>query len=223
MGFLVRYKRNQVEGAIASAIGANDDRSSSELRVRIKRLLEADRALGCEPTANDPERTMYAFYSSNAPGSGLEVWFSVYEVFALLLALQLQRHGWPQGTVVRIMRRARPTLEPHHTRILTHDPRRLFDKDAVLRQARPGMLAVDNTDPVFLAIVTGKREHSGSAHADSVPRAVSACRGQFELMAFTRQQAPAGMSTTSLEVVGHAHRLAQHLGRTKPRTRGRRR
>src|SRR5215218_5142880 len=103
---MVRYKRNQIEEAIASAIGGNDDRSSSELRVRIKRLLEADRALGCEPTAKDAERKMYAFYSSGAPGSGLEVWFSAYEAFALFLALQLQQHGWPQGTVVRIMRRA---------------------------------------------------------------------------------------------------------------------
>ena len=83
---------------------------------------------------------MYAFYSSNAPGSGLEVWFSVYEAFALFLALQFQQHGWPQGTVVRIMRRARPTLEPHHTRILAHDPRKLFDKDAVLRLEIPPML-----------------------------------------------------------------------------------
>jgi hypothetical protein len=221
---MAAYKRNQVEEAIASTLSGDDDGSPAEFRVRIKRLLEADRALGCEPASNDPERKMYAFYSDDAPGSGLEVWFSGYEAFALLLALQLQQHGWPQGTVIRIMRGARPSLEPQHRRILAQAPEDLFNHDAVFSQASPGALAVDNTDPVFLAIVTGvKADSSSSALSETVSRTVGACRGQIELMEFIRRQAPAGASTTAIEVVGSAHRLAEHLARTKPRTRGRRR
>ena len=40
---------------------------------------------------------------------------------------------------------------------------------------------------------------------------------------FIRRQAPAGMSTTTLEVTGHAHRLARHLAHIEPKSRGRRR
>ena len=215
---MLGFKRHQVEEALAAVSGVDSDEASSELRIRVKRLLDADRALGREPEEGELERTTYAFFSADPPGSGWEVWFSSYEAFALLIALLLLRHGWPQGAVVRIMRRARPTLEPQHARILAQDSQTLFDQDEVRKQAQEGMLAVDNTDPVFLAIVTAGRAERGAA-----PQAVGACRGQVELVSFIRRQAPAGMSTTSLEVTGHAHRLAHHLAHIEPKPRGRRR
>lgn len=70
---MASYKLNQVEEAIAATLGRSDDEDTSELRVRIKRLLDTDRALGRDLRATDPERAAYAFYSSDAPGSGLEV------------------------------------------------------------------------------------------------------------------------------------------------------
>jgi hypothetical protein len=147
--------------------------------------------------------------------------FSGYETFALLAALLLLQHGWPQGTVVRVMRQARPTLEPQHKRILSQDPKELFDQAEVLKQAAPSMIAVENTDPVFLAIVTKGGVEKARADAETGPIAVSACRGQEALMTFMRQEAPVGMSATFIELVGQAHRLAQHLAQTKPRARGR--
>ena len=219
---MLAFKRHQIEEAIAAVLAGDADEPSGELRIRVKRLLDVDRALGREPDPADSDRTTYAFYSEEPPGSGWEVRFSSYEAFALLIALLLLRHGWPQGTVVRIMRRARATLEAQHARILAQDPEALFDQDKVRKQAHEGMLVVDNTDPVFLAIVTAERSERGS-NPDAAPQAVAACRGQGELVSFIRRQAPAGMSTTTLEVTGHAHRLARHLAQIKPKSRGRRR
>lgn len=216
-----RYKRNQVEEAIAAAVGLTGDRGSADVGTRIKRLLNADRALGREVSHSGPMRPGYAFYTADAPGSGVEVWFSHYEAFALLVALLLLQSGWPQGAVVRIMRRARPSLEPEHDRILSQDRRVLFDEETVRNAAAPGMLAVDNTDPVFLAIVTGSRAERAQADQGTGPKAVDICHGQAELMKFMHKEAPPGASMTSLEVAGKAHQLADHLAKTKPRARGR--
>jgi len=94
----MRLKRNQVEQALAAVLRRNVDRDAApDLRVRMKRLLETDRALGREIGSDDPERGSFAFYTDEAPGSGIEVWFSAYEVFALLVALRLLGHGWPRS------------------------------------------------------------------------------------------------------------------------------
>jgi hypothetical protein len=216
-----RYKRNQVEEAIAAAMGLTGAQASAEIGTRIKRLLNADRALGRDVSPSGPARPGYAFYSADAPGTGVEVWFSAYEAFALLLALFLLQHGWPQGAVVRIMRRVRLSLEPEHKRVLSQDRRELFDEEAVRKAADPGMIAVDNTDPVFLVIVTGSRAERAKADHGTGPKAVGICHGEAKLMEFRRKEAPPGASMTVLEVVRQAHQLADHLAKTKPRARGR--
>ena len=210
---MLRYKRNQVEEAIAAALDRRNADVASELRIRIKRLLETDRALGREP------RAFYAFYTSEAPGRGLEVWFSDYEAFALLIGLLLMQHRWPQGTAVRLMREARPTLEPEHARILAQDRDELFDPAQIEAHAAPGMIAVATTRPVFLAVVTAGR--SEAAKAEGALHVVRVCRSEADLMRFMRQQAPPGMSTTAIEVASLAHRLADRLARTEPKRRGR--
>ena len=218
----MRLKRNQVEQALAAVLRRNVDRDAApDLRVRMKRLLETDRALGREIGSDDPERGSFAFYTDEAPGSGIEVWFSAYEAFALLVALRLLGHGWPQRTVVRIMRRVRPALEIEHQRILSQDPRQLFDPDEVLRRARPGMMAVDNIDPVFLAIVTPEQSDERNVDEPGSTDSFAVCRGEAELMAFMRQEAPPGMATTIFELVNSAHHLAHHLAQSQPSKRGR--
>ena len=130
MGFEVAFKRNQVEQAILAMLGGdNRDADAPDLRVRMKRLLDADRLLGRDKKSSDPDRASYAFYSGEAPGSGVEVWFSSYEAFALQIALRLLAHGWPQGTVVRLLRQVRQDLETEHRRILEQDPSVLFDRE----------------------------------------------------------------------------------------------
>jgi hypothetical protein len=216
-----KYKRNQVDEAIAAVLRRDRNGASQHARTRIKRLLDLDRVLGPEVESGGPARRVFAFYGEEAPGKGVEVWFSDYEAFALLIALRVLDHGWPQGAVVRMMREVRRKLEREHRRILDQDPAALFDQTAVLSRARAGMPAVSNTDPTFLAIVT--RASSKRTARSGSPHAVDVCRGQEELVSFIIKRAPPGMATTSLELVGSAHALAHYLARTEPRSRGRRR
>ena len=205
-----RFKRNQVEQAISRTTEEHAANLSSELRTRLKRLLDTDRNLGRRPRSANPEDANYAFYSSDAPGKGVEVWFSDYEAFALLTGLRLLQHGWPQSFAVATLRRIRPELERHHARIQKQDPKELFDQKRIRENARPGDLYVDNTDPVFLAIVSGR---------DRAPLTGAICRGMKEVFEFTGKVS--AQSWTLLELVTPAHVLRRELSKAQPRKRGR--
>jgi hypothetical protein len=101
------FKRNQVEEAIACVLEPGSAKPGSEVRTRVKRLLETDRALGRNKRSPDPERANFAFSGMEAPGRGLENWFTEYEAFALLTGLRLLRNRWPQGLVVGVLRRVK--------------------------------------------------------------------------------------------------------------------
>ena len=211
------YKRNQVEESIAATLQKAGAEPAADLRTRMKRLLETDRALATDDAAG-LLRPGYAFYTGAAPGRGVEVWFSPYEAFALFLGVLLQQHRWPQGTAVRILRQARPKLEPEHARILALAPDRLFDEVRVRRRMTRGRPAFETNNPSFLAIATA---WGSRADADAAPHALAVCAGEEELMKFRRRNAPAGSSMTVLELTAPAHRLAACLDQTKPKTRGR--
>ena len=176
------FKRNQVEEAIARGTRTGAAKLSSKIRTPLRRLLDTDRDLGRQKRSADPERANFAFYSRDGSGRGVENWFSDYEAFALLTGLQLMRHGWPQGFAVAVLRRVKPELEKHHARILSQKPAVLFDNERIRQRAKPGDLAVDNTDPVFLAIISKDREDSSRSN----PAAI--CRGQEELVRFIKAQ-----------------------------------
>jgi hypothetical protein len=212
------YKRNQVEEAISSVLEPRSTEPTTELRTRLKRLLETDRALGRVLRSADPERANYAFYSADPPGSGVEVWFSAYEAFALLNGLNLMRHGWPQGFAVSVMRRVRPELEKQYARILKQDPKSLFDQEAIRRNAREGDMAFNNIDPVLLTIVS----KSGVSLTDQQePLACAVCRGPTEATRFAWKASGGAGGWTMFDVVGVAHSLAESLSHTEPRSRGR--
>ena len=211
---MAKYKRNQVEEAISRSVDSGSAKPSSELRTRLKRLLDTDRSLGRAARSADPKLANYAFYSGDSPGRGVEVRFSDYEAFALLTGLRLLEHGWPQGFAVRLLRHVRPELEAQHARILKQDPGSLFDKDAIRQNARPGDIAVDNTDPVFLTI-TSREERDKSER--TVSGAV--CRGTEQVFKFVKQQA--ARSWSLFELVMPAHALRRALSKAKPRKRGR--
>jgi hypothetical protein len=206
---MIQYKRNQVEEAI-SRVTENKAKPSSELRTRIKRLLDADRTLGRKPRSNDPEQANYAFYSSDAPGRGFEVQFSEYDAFALSVGLRLLQHGWPQGFAISTLRRARPELELHHARTLKQDPKTLFDLQKLTENARPGDVFVDNTDPVFLTIVSGQNPPTPK------PMIFRGMRAAFEYM---RKEQP--QSYSFHELVTSAHNLHHELSKAPLRKRGR--
>jgi hypothetical protein len=212
------YKRNQVEEAISGVLEPRSREPTTELRTRLKRLLETDRALGRAPRSADPKRANYAFYSTDAPGSGVEVWFSQYEAFALLNGLRLMGHGWPQSFAVSVMRRIRPELEKEHARILTLDAKLLFDEEEIRRNAKEGDMAFDVTDPVLLTIVS----KSGAAqNEETEPNACAICRGPDRAMRFFREAGGGTGALTMFELAGVAQRLADALSRTEPSRRGR--
>ena len=212
------YKRNQVEEAISAVLEPRSSEPTAELRTRIKRLLETDRAAGRTPRATDPERANYAFYSEDAPGSGVEVMFSDYEAFAVLTGLFLLMHGSHQSFAVSVLRRVRPQLEKEYARILKQNPDELFDQDAIRRKAKAGDMVFNNTDPVLLTIVS----KAGVAPAEQKgPHACAICRGPIEAHKFAREASGGMGGSTMFELVGAAHSLARALTLTEPRHRGR--
>jgi hypothetical protein len=144
--------------------------------------------------------------------------FSGYEAFALLAAIMLLEHGLPQAGVVRVMRQVRKKFEAAHAQILTKDASALFDPKAILAQVRPGMMVLDNTDPVFLVFV---RLTASSVGDQKGGTAVAVCRGPAELDAFIRRHSVPGMGATFFEFVSLMHALAANLSQTRPVKRGR--
>jgi hypothetical protein len=128
------------------------------------------------------------------------------------------KHGWPQSFAVKVLRRVRHELEKQHKRILTQDPKVLFDEEAIGRNARAGDAVFDNTDPVLLTIIT--RSGMPSNEQDE-PYACAVCRGMEEEANFGRASGGSVNARTTFDVVGAAHHLSQALSRTKPRRRGR--
>jgi hypothetical protein len=208
------FKRNQVEEAIARVLEPGSSKPSSEMRTQLRRLLETDRGLGRNKRSADLERANFAFYTMDAPGRGIENWFSDYEAFALLIGLMLMRLRWPQGLVVNVLRRVKPELKKHHARILQQDPAVLFDDRLIRQRAPPGALAVDNPDPFFLVINSAGRE------GGSGPSPAAICRGQAELMGFITGKGP-GQTWTVFELGNSVHALSLALNEVRPRKRGR--
>jgi hypothetical protein len=210
-----QYKRNQIEEAISRTFGEQSAKPSSALRIRLKRLLDMDRNLVHNPKSPDPNKANYAFYSGDSPGKGVEIWFSEYEAFAVLTSLRLLHHGWPQSFAVAVLRRVRPELEKQHDRILKQDPKILFNENVIRQTAQPGAIYVDNTDPVFLTIVS--RQESATEGDMKIPSRI--CRGMKEVSEFVKLEK--ARSYTMFDLVSPAHRLLSELLKAQPRKRGR--
>lgn len=209
------YKRNQVEEAIFATLGARDTRVE-ELKFRAKRLLVTDRRFGRDTKSDEEEDRHYAFYSGGPSGSGVEVMFSSYESFALLAAIILLEHGWPQASVIRVIRQVRRTFEVAYAQTLKRDPKVLFDQEAIMAQAKPGLIAVDNTHPVFLAIVRLTESVGNKTGAAAI-----VCQGHDALMSFIRKRSIAGLGVTFFEFARLMHTFAEKLSETRPVNRGR--
>jgi hypothetical protein len=212
----VSYKRNQIEAAIARIFYPDRQQPPSELRTRIKRLLELDRSMGRKIRSKDPEEANFAFFSNEAPGTGADISFSDYEAFALLNGLRIMNHGWPQSFAVSIMRRVRRDLEREHARILRQDPDKLFDWEAIQARGREGDIVTDNTDPVYLTVAS-KAQHAPDDRQTALLCAV--CRGYDNVSKFSHHVGAS--SVTMFEFSTPTHRLHTELMKTAPSRRGR--
>ncbi|WP_141701058.1 hypothetical protein [Methyloceanibacter methanicus] len=158
----------------------------------------------------------YAFFSGEAPGRGAEVYFSSYEVFALLKALDLMHHGWPQATAVKIMRQARPLLESKHEYILHLDPAELFDEKRIREITERSSATVSTTYPLYLVISSRKGRTLQNVRDET--REVVVLENE-ELMPFMLREA--GISFTVMELTRQAYDLQAALAKTTPSKRGR--
>lgn len=210
-----QYKRNQVEEAISRLHAEIELKPSSDLRTRLKRLLNLDRSLGRGLRDPDPARANYAFYSANAPGKGMEVLFSEYEAFALSLGIRLLEGQWPQSFVVDTMRRSRPDLEREHRRILRLDEKVLFDVQ-LIQQQESGFYQGANSAPSFLLIVSDVGVSGQKRSSGPYPKIFKDHRAAFRF-----QLEEAGRSCTWCELVTPAWNLHRHLADSIPRQRGR--
>jgi hypothetical protein len=208
------YKRNQLEDAIIRTLGASGVRAP-DLKLRIKRLLLTDRRLGHGRRSDRRQLARYAFYSDQPQGSGNEVMFTGYEVFAVLAAIRLLGHGVPQAKVVSILREVRPDLEAAHREILKKDPKELFDEQAIRAMGSHGAIAVDSTVSIFLAFM------ELDIGRGRVQATIAVCRGLDELGKFFKEHSVVGSGATFFQFTRPMHTLASNLSKTRPIKRGR--
>ena len=215
---MLGFKRNQIEEAIAKVLEPRSKEPSDQFLTRLKRLLDVDRRLRRNPRSSDPgPTTRSAFFSADQPGSGVEILFSDYEAFALATALLFIGPGWPQRLAVSILRRARDELETQHDRILKQDPVRLFDEAEIMRNAKVGAIAYDNTDPVLLTVVS-----TAGQPAQNRSPVLNAQFGEAQWKPSNGFKprvriTPIRCSTSST----FAHALKDELAKTEPNPRGR--
>lgn len=207
------YKRDQLEEAIIRTLGAKEA-TGHDLKLRIKRLLLTDRRLG-RGKRSDQRPDHYAFFGDKPQGSGTDVMFTGFEVFAVLAALLLLRHGIPQAKVVSILRDVRPDLEAAHHEILGKKPEVLFDQQEIQAMSSEGVIAVDSTVPIFLAFV------ELDIGRGKVQATISVCRGLDELGKFLKQHAVVGSGSTFFQFTRLMRTLASNLSKTRPVKRGR--
>lgn len=197
------YKRNQLEEAISTVVEPAAKRGTSQsLQVKIKRLLEADRALKRSARATDPARQHYAFFSGEPPGRGVEVQFTEYEVFAVCVALQLLRHGWTPDIAAKVMRGVREDLMTRHARVLR-----------LCAEGKANEFTIKNS-PVLVATTR--------ALGDSTEEALECCvrDSHVEAAKWTWAQREGGQGFAMFHFAHIAQQINLALRKTEPRRRG---
>jgi hypothetical protein len=221
------YKRDQIERAIAIAsriIPQHEPTRFTALKVELKRLLDRDRRQEQETPRGRPVRR--AFHSEAPPGRGIDVMYSGYEAFALLIALRLMRGGLPQARAVDVLHDLRAPLAGCHYEMLQIPlPQLRPDRDDDKRDllVRDGLLVDDASKMVYLVALAGERAEAFDlpSPADK-PVSGNICRSVRELHERVVGASHEGHALIVVELVNAAHQLAYHLDRIEPRARGRR-
>lgn len=229
------FKRNQIDDALVRAIDATFTRlDRPAILTRLKRLLDADRKAG--PLQADQSIPAYAFYDSEAEGSGRDILFSGYSAWVLFIAYRLMSCGLPQGRAVYLMRHFRELLEREYERLTRMPVEHLLgiegtviatanstgQEDAIAK----GMIVERPEDMVFfcihadldvLGMVTRMRGNGSEAMPDNICRGVSELEKRLALDGFSNSP------TLVIELMNPFVQLNYFLSRTTPARRGRRR
>ena len=199
------FKRNQVEEALSKLREPKARRPSLRLRTQLKRFLEIDRARGRSARSAVAGSFRYAFFSTDPPGRGVEVYFSDYEAFALLLAFKMTQLGWTQKLAVSILRRARPALEKQYAHILK-----------LCRDNRIGTLDFATTSPLLVVMTANESNTSNGMKAF----ACTVCEGYQKAMQWVFDNSERTYGFSMFELAANAQNLSTELARTIPRRRG---
>ncbi|MGO4386814.1 hypothetical protein AB4Y85_04700 [Microvirga sp. 2YAF29] len=218
-----------MEAAVLRTVGPDQEAGGPEERARLKRLLDLDRK---RPTGQRLFDERYAFYSTEAPGTGHEVLFSSYEVFALWVGLKLLAGGLPQGRVVFLMRYHRAALEREHVRITAVDRAVLFARSESLTEnagtdhretlVREGRLVEHIDDMTFLAVQADSDSRMVTKRTLRDGRPTNIVQGGDELLRFMELAGFARHTVLLVELANPAYRLDYWLTQTPPARRGRR-
>jgi hypothetical protein len=221
------FKRDQVEQAIAIASGINpqhEPKRFDALRIELKRLLDRDRRQEQETPRGRPVRR--AFHGEGPPGRGIDVLYSGYEAFALLIALRLMRGGLTQARAVDFLRDLRAPLAGFHYETLRQDPHDLrpdVDPGDLENLIRIGALIREPEDLAHLTALAGEHAEAFDVSSpEKKPVSGNICRSLDDLCHRLRWASHEGHALIVVELVNAAHQLAHHLKRIEPRPRGRR-
>jgi hypothetical protein len=191
------YKRNQIVEAIEASLDPDRSRPAPQIVTRLKRLLNADRVLDRNPRSVLREEATYAFFSGQLAGSGNENWYSPFESFAMFLGIRLMESGFPQRTVVRILRSVRVELE-----------------DAVRTTWRADR-AKHEGPRLYLARVAPERPTDGS-----IAGTVRICRGEQAVATFLAKSSRGNVMTV-FELTSSIASFKVLVEKTTPSKRGR--
>jgi hypothetical protein len=191
------YKRNQILAAIEAELDPDHDRPALQVITRLKRLLNADRLLERNPRSSSPEEATYAFFSGQLAGSGNENWYSPFEAFAMFLGMRLMESGFPQRTVVKILRSVRAELE-----------------DSV-RSAWRADVAGNDRPRLYLARIAPERPSDSS-----IAGSVRLCRGEEAVARFLAKSLH-GEVMTVFELTSSIAGFKAAIEMTAPSKRGR--
>lgn len=221
------YKRDQIERAIAITSGISPHHEPTRfgaLKVELKRLLDRDRRQEQETPHGQPIRR--AFHDAPPPGRGIDVMYSGYEAFALLIALRLMRGGLTQARAVSFVRDLRAPLAGFHYETLQQDPRELRP------DAAPGKLEnligngvlIDKPEDMahITALASERAEAFDAPSPEKKPVSGNMCRSLDDLYHRLRWASHEGHALIVVELVNAAHHLAHRLDRIEPQARGRR-
>lgn len=113
------YKRNQVNQALWQTAthlkGAEGDPPKAFL-TRVKRLLEIDRQ-------NPTDEGIYAFSDEKPGGKGVDMQFTAFNTFCLMLGLNLLDIGFKQSEIVFLLQHIQNDLRPEYDWVQSHPPK----------------------------------------------------------------------------------------------------
>lgn len=172
--FEARFARAQTEWALWVCITSDRKRKpASVFRVRVKHLLEFDRA---EPPRRSAPRAGMAFSDYRSEGTGDHSFFSVYDAVFLCLGLRLLDLGFKRKEVVLLLREQREALRRPIGKVID-------DRAAGIAAGQKGFEDYDPLEPENRIVLVLPRVETAADYVDDdAEEPVRICFGMPDLL-----------------------------------------